>query len=427
MRILIVTHLFKPEMGALASRLYPLVGEMVERGHEVYVASGMPNYPTGKIYPGYQGKWKVEETIDRAKVFRTWYIIVPRNKSKLGMLMHYLSFMLAGYLSGRRAPKPDVVYVTSPPLFAVPPALWLHRRAKKSKLVFELRDLWPDELVSVGAAKEGSFIVRFLRKIERTGYKRADLVPCVTHSFIDVAIERGVPADRTFFAPNGADVETFRPLPSQNHVSETLGLEGKFVVLYSGMLGLKYGLETLLDVAEKLQDDPEVVLFIRGAGPMSDELPQLAAQRGLKNVRFGQEVPFEHVPYILARADVCVTCLPPDEYLERIISVKTFEYMACEKPVVAALAGEGARVVNNAKGGIVVPPGDVQGMADGIRRLKADPALRKELGENGRRHVVAHYSRRDTSRRLIERLEQLAGDQPRRRVASDEVRESPAT
>lgn len=399
MRILIVTNVFKPEMGALANRLYPIVRQMAADGHKVFVATGMPNYPKGVVFPEYVGKRTMSEDIEGATVLRTSYHVAPRNQSKLRMLLSYGTMMPALYRSGRRAGKVDVVYVTSPPLFSAIPAMWLAKWSN-AKLVVELRDLWPDEFISVGAAKEGSRIVKWVRKIEREAYRRATLVVCTTNAFSDTVVERGVKRENTVLIPNGADIEVFRPLPSRNKAAEALQVGEKFVVMYSGLLGLKFGLDMLLDVAAILKPHDDIVMVIRGEGPKKADLVERVAKDGLTNVVFGGEVPFPDVPYMVARADVCVTCLPPDDYLEKIISVKIFEYLACEKPVVASLRGEGARVITEGKGGLVVAPGDAQAMSNAILELKGDPERRREMGASGRQYVLENYSRGVIAQRL---------------------------
>ena len=128
--------------------------------------------------------------------------------------------------------------------------------------------------------------------------------------------------------------------------------------MYSGLLGIKHGLETVIEAAALLRDREDVVFFLRGEGPRREALEAQVRELGLTNVLFGGERPIEEVPYVLARADVCVTNLLPDPYLDKIVSVKVFEYLACEKPVVGGLRGEGARILEESGGGIAVEPGD---------------------------------------------------------------------
>jgi glycosyltransferase involved in cell wall biosynthesis len=407
-RVLVISQLFAPEMGALPNRLTPLTRHLGSHGHDVFVATGMPNYPKGEIFPAYRGRRFMRETLEGATVIRTSYYTTPRNVSKRTQLRSYLSFLPAVLHSGWRAGRVDVVFVTSPPIFPALPAMLLVK-LRRAKLVVDLRDLWPDEVVAVGAAREGSLPIRVLRWIERRMYRSADVVTCTTRSFADTVAERGVGPEKRRLLPNGADVELFRPLPRENEIEAQYPFGDRFVVMYSGLLGIKHGLETVIDAAALLRDRKDVVFFLRGEGPRREALEAQARDLGLENVVFGGERPIEDVPYLLARADVCVTNLLPDLYLQKIVSVKIFEYLACEKPVVGALAGEGARVLEESGGGIVVAPGDARALADAVLELEADPERRREMGEAGRRYVVENHSRAAIAARLEELLAELTG------------------
>jgi len=408
-RLLVISQQFSPEMGALPNRLYPLTRHLASKGHAVFVATGMPNYPKGKVFPAYRGKRFLREALDGATVLRTAYFTTPRNVSKRSQLLSYLSFLPAVLHSGWRAGRVDVVFVTSPPIFPALPAILL-AKLRGAKLLVDLRDLWPDEVVAVGAAKEGSLSIRLLRMIERQMYRSADVVTCTTRAFEDTVAERGVGPEKRRLLPNGADVELFRPLPGDNEVAAEYGFGDRFVVMYSGLLGIKHGLETVLDAAARLRDEEDVVFFIRGEGPRRQALEQRVEELGLTNVIFGGERAIEDLPHLLARADVCVTNLLPDPYLEKIVSVKVFEYLACEKPVVGALRGEGARVLEESGGGITVAPGDAEAIAAAILELRDSPERRKALGKAGRRYVEEHCSRAVIARRLEELLGELTAN-----------------
>lgn len=411
MRILMVTQIYLPEMGALANRLYPIVRELVGQGHEVHVATCMPNYPAGVVFPGYEGKRTMTESLDGAHIHRTACYTAPRNQSRLAQLRSYLSFLPAAFRSGLRAGKVDVVFVTSPPLFPLIAAALL-AKLRGAKLILDLRDLWPDEIIACGAGSETSLPVRMMRALERWGYRNADLITCTTQSFIDTIQQRGADSERVMLLPNGADLELFKPLPPDNEVARAAykDLDGKFVVLYSGLLGIKHGLETLLGAASLLREDPDIRFCFLGSGARGDALREEAERRHLDNVLFLSERPVAEVPAVLARADVCVSALLPEPYLEKIISVKLFEYMACEKPVIASQAGEGARCVEESGAGLVTPPGDPQALADAIRTLKRDPQRRQAMGEAGRRYVEAHYSRQTWAQRFVTAAEALTHD-----------------
>jgi glycosyltransferase involved in cell wall biosynthesis len=428
MRILFVSQIFTPEMGALPNRLYPFVRQLVSGGHKVAVATGMPNYPRGVVFPEYQGKRSMREERDGYTIFRRASYTAPRNQSKWSQLRNYLSFIPAALLAGLNAGKLDVVFVTSPPLFTVIPAILL-AKLRGARLILDVRDLWPDELITYGGFRDGSIPVRVLRMVERWAYRNADCVAATTQAIIDVVIKRGVPRDKTFLLPNGADLEIFSPLPADNPIASEYNFDNKFVVMYSGLFGIKHSLEVLLEAAVKLRERSDIVFFLLGNGARKDALLDFVKNKNLKNVIFGDERVVQEVPSLLARADVCFAAVRPEPYPKKVISVKVFEYLACEKPVVGALSGESARILEESGGGIVVPPGDANATAEAILKLYESPKLRGHMGSNGRRYVDQHYSRSAWAMRLEKRINAVywSGERDRRAVPRPTIYDSPLT
>ena len=403
MRILFIAQIFPPEMGAAANRLYPIVRQFVAAGHEVMVATGMPNYPRGEVFQGYRGRRRMREEADGYTVFRTRYFTTPRNQSKWAQLRNYLGFIPAALRGGLRAGKLDVVFVTSPPIFSVIPAILL-AKLRGAKLVLDVRDLWPDELVTYGGFRENSMAVRVTRAIARWAYREADCVAATTEAILDAVVERGVEPAKTFYLPNGADLELFRPLPPRNDLSAQYPFGDRFVVMYSGLFGIKHSLEVLLEAARLLKEHKEIVFFLLGNGARRDALVEEAREKSLDNVIFGDERGVKEIPHLLARADLCFAAVRPEAYPKKVVSVKVFEYLACEKAVVGALSGESARVLEASGGGVVVEPGDARATADAILALYRDPARRSEMGSRGRLYVEEHYSRAAWAARLERKL-----------------------
>ena len=403
-------------MGALPNRLYPLIRQLVGQGHDVSVATGMPNYPRGIVFPEYQGKRALREEVNGCTVFRRSYFTAPRNQSKWSQLRNYLSFIPAVLRGGARAGKLDVVFVTSPPLFSAIPAILL-AKLRRAKLILDVRDLWPDELITYGGFGETSPPVRVTRAIERWAYRNADCVTGTTQAIIDVIVERGVPREKTFLLPNGADLELFQPLPSDNPIANQYEFGNRFVVMYSGLFGIKHSLEVLLEAAALLREYKDIAFFLLGNGARKDALIQQTKEMGLDNVIFGGEKSVTEVPSLLARADVCFAAVRPEPYPKKVISVKVFEYLACEKPVVGALSGESARILEESGGGFVVEPGDARAVAAAILELYQKPQLRTEMAKVGRRYVEEHYSRSAWAMLLEHRIKEVYWTGPRDRRA----------
>ena len=400
MRIVIITQNYLPEMGALSNRIYPMARELGKAGHLVTVATGMPNYPAGRAFDGYKGHVAMKERLEGADVIRTAFYTVPRNISKARQMLSYLSFIPASLVSALRAGPADVVVVTTPPIFPILTAIFV-AKLRGAKLVLDVRDLWSDELVNFAGLGERSFAVRLFRMIERWGYKSADLVCCTTQSLADTVISRGGHGKSTLVYPNGADLDVFKLSENGREAVPVLERLGdRFVFMYSGLFGLKHGLEAFIDAAAILKDQKDIVFALAGNGAAGDDLMKRVKNHGIDNVVFLGELPLEQIPTALSRSDVCYAGERGDEYQEKVISVKIFEYMACERPVVGALVGESARIVSESKSGVVVRPGDAQGIADSVLRLKNDPARRRAMGKAGRAYVAANYSRGEWARRF---------------------------
>lgn len=410
MRIVILSQIYLPEIGALANRMYPIVRELVAAGHKVFVATGMPNYPRGVVFPDYQGKRFVRECKDGATILRTAYFTAPRNQSKRTQLMSYLSFVPAVFHSGLRAGKVDVVFVTSPPLFPAIAAIFL-AKLRKAKLVVDIRDLWPDEFVAYGGMSEQSFAIRLMRAVERWTYRSADCICVTTQAILDTVVERGTPAEKMMLAPNGADLDLFRPLPRENPQTALYPFGGKFVVMYSGLFGIKHGLEVLLEAAFLLRDEKDILFFLIGSGARQDALLERARNLQLENIIFAGEQGVEDIPWMLAAADVCFAAVRPEAYAAKLISVKIFEYLACEKPVVGCLHGESARILEDSGAGIVVPPGDACALAAAILKMYRSPEQRAEMAGRGRAFVEVNYSRRETAARMARKMEELCSSE----------------
>jgi glycosyltransferase involved in cell wall biosynthesis len=410
MRILIVTQIFLPEMGALSNRLYPITRQLAAAGHEVFVATGMPNYPEGVVFPGYRGKRFMREERDGMTVLRTAYSVAPRNQSKWSQMRSYLSFIPAALHSAMQAGKMDVVLASSPPIFTAVPAIWA-ARLRRAKFVFDVRDLWPDELITYGGMDAGSASVRVVSAVERWAYRVADRITGTTASILDTVVDRGGEREKILLLPNGADLEIFRPLSRDNPIAREYGFGNRFVVMYTGLFGIKHGLEVMLEAAELLKEKKDIVFFFLGNGARRSALLQHVQERGLDNVIFGNERSVREVASVLARADVCLAAVRPEPYPKKVISVKIFEYLACEKPVVGALSGESARVLRDSQGGIVVPLGDARATADAILTLYRSPERRALMGKLGRRYVEQNYSRSAWAARLERSIRELGGEE----------------
>lgn len=401
MRIAFLTQYYPPELGAPQARLSELAAHFTARGHAVDVLTAMPNYPAGKIHPGYGGLLR-RETVAGARVLRS-FIYPTQRADFLHRLTNYFSFVVSSAVVGTAAlPRPDYLLVESPPLFLGYAGVWLSR-VKGARMIFNVSDLWPESAVSLGMVRRESRAYSLSARLEAWCYRKAWLVTGQSAEIL-ADVSRRFPAVSTYHLSNGCDTEAFHPGVARPGV---FGEGGGAVVLYAGLHGLAQGLDQLLDAAGLLRGGPARFVLV-GEGPVKRDLVAGAGTRGLENVEFRDPVPKTEMPALVASADIVV--VPLKKYIPGAVPSKLYEAMASARPVVLVAEGEAAEILRRADAGIVVRPGDVEGLAAAVRALAADPALRRRLGENGRRAAVERYDRARIADRFIGLLEQrLAG------------------
>jgi lipopolysaccharide/colanic/teichoic acid biosynthesis glycosyltransferase/glycosyltransferase involved in cell wall biosynthesis len=399
LRVLFVTQYFPPETGAAPARALHFVRALRRAGHDVRVVTGLPNHPAGEIRPEYRGVRRRRESFDGAEVDRVWLYATPR-KTPLTRLANHLSFALAALpamLSGRR---PDVVLVTTPPLFHGAAALFA-ARARGAALVNDVRDDWPHAAIMLGEMRPG-VVAGALDALARFVQRRAARLLVVTPGMQRRMAARDLEARRLVFLPNGADTELVRPRdPARQRPPGR-----PFTVLYAGTHGLVHGMESLVEAATLLRDDPVVFRFV-GDGVAKEGLQRRAAAAGLTNCVFEPSVTPERLVAVLAEADACVATTRASEFAGETIPVKLFDYLASGCPVLAAVRGDAAAVVAASGGGIVLPPEDGGAMAAAIRALVADPQRCAQLSVAGPAFVEREHSRRALGRRLVEVLDEV--------------------
>jgi glycosyltransferase involved in cell wall biosynthesis len=401
MKLLVLTQYYPPEVGAPQTRLSAMARALLDLGHRVEVLTGMPNYPVGRIFPGYRGKAMMREILDGVSVRRSW--LFPAMGAGVGRLASYASFSATSVLGLVGAAKPSVVFVESPPLTLVVPAAGA-ARAWSVPLIVNVADLWPATPVELGLMSDGR-TVALARRLESWAYRRADVVTAVTQGIGQELRERGVDSDRSAFLPNGVDTDRFGPhLKSEDRVAAA-GLDPtKPLALYVGTIGYVHGLDVVLDAAEDLRRRAGVQIAFVGDGSERERLERSARDRGLDAVRFLGPMPPEAVAPVLASATVALSCLRDLPMMRYVRPSKLLPAMASGVPVVYSGRGEGAEMVTSAEAGVVTDPGDGVALADAIEALAHDRERAARLGANGRSYVERHL----TWERLVsDWLEQL--------------------
>lgn len=404
MRILFLSDNFPPEVNAPASRTFEHCREWVKAGHEVTVITGAPNFPKGKIFSGYRNRLWQWETLEGVRVLRVWTYITA-NTGFAKRTLDYLSFMVTGFLAGLVLRRPDVIVGTSPQFFTNC-AAWMLSVFRWRPFVFELRDLWPESIKTVGAM-EDSAALRLMERLELFLYRKAAMVVSVTESFKHNLVGRGIEDDKIQVVTNGVDLSRFQPMVRDAELAERLGLTDKFVAGYIGTHGMAHALETVLEVARLLGEYPEgewVRFVFLGDGARKSALMAQAVELGLDNVLFLDTVPKADVPRYWSLLDVSIIHLRKADNFTQVIPSKLFECMGMGIPVLHGVAGESAGIVEREGVGLVFEPENAQALCNGLLRLAKDPALYQDLRE----HCLAaapRYDRRVLAAKMLGVLE----------------------
>ena len=393
---------FPPEVGAGPARVAEMATRWIEAGHSVSVFTGMPNRPQGRIHAGYRGRLFMAEEWEGIRVLRSWLYASPRHGFGR-TLFNNASFMVtaAAHAMVRGGPL-DVLIASSPPFF---PHLAGRAAAalRRLPLVLEVRDLWPDYLVQMGVLK--GVPARALFAVERRLLRAADEVVVVTESFRCRMVEKGVDPARVHVIPNGVETERYyRDAAAEPPLAELRRSDGDYLVGYLGNFGAGQNLGVVLQAAALLaHESPRVRFVLVGDGPQGGELRARAAE--LTNVSVLPPIPKEATRAFYNACDVCLVPLAPVPVFQETVPSKLFEILACERPVVASLEGEGRAIVEASGGGVVRPPGDPASIADGIREIRAmGDAQREAMGRAGRAYVERAYSRAALADRYLEVL-----------------------
>lgn len=407
MHILFFTDNFPPEVNAPASRTHEHCRLWVGEGHQVTVVTCAPNFPHGRVFPGYRNRLWQEERIDGIRVIRVWTYMTA-NEGFARRVLDYLSFMVASSIAAVFVRRVDLVIGTSPQFFTAVAARAV-ATLKRRPFVFELRDLWPESIRAVGAMK-ASRVLDWLERLELSLYRSAAAVVCVTHSFRDDLARRGIDPAKVSVVTNGVDIARFTPRPKDAALARELGLEGRLVAGYVGTHGMAHGLETLLDAAALLRASPggeRWRLLLLGDGARKAALVELARERGLDTVVFVDSVPKEEVARYWSLLDVSVIHLRPDPLFTTVIPSKLFECMGMGIPVLHGVAGESAGIVEREGVGIVFEPGNAAPLVAGLERFANDAAF----ADACRARCLAgaaRYDRAALARRMLDILEAIA-------------------
>ncbi|MBI4968884.1 MAG: glycosyltransferase family 4 protein [Rhodospirillales bacterium] len=406
--ILFVADNFPPETNAAATRVYERALYWVQWGHQVTIITSAPNFPQGKLFEGYENRWRQVEEIGGMRVVRVKTFITA-NEGVLLRTLDFMSFMGSAVLAGLFERKPDLVVSTSPQFFAAV-AGWMLGAFRRVPFVFELGDLWPRSIVAVGAMRQ-KWLLAIMEWVELFLYRRAAAIIALTGAFKADLVRRAIPAGKIAVVRNGVDLPRYAPRPRDEALAQEWGLSGKFVVGYVGTHGMAHGLINVLDAAASLQGHDDIRFVLVGAGAERQMLIDEAKRRNLANVVFLPPQPKERMPVIWSLLDVALVHLKDAEAFAEVIPSKIFEAMGMGLPILlAAPEGEATAIVQGDKAGLCVPAGNPLALAAAAGRLKDDAGLLTRLTQQSLAAAPLH-SREHQARQMIEALSMAARGQ----------------
>ena len=402
MRILFLADNFPPETNAAADRVYERARFWAEWGHDVTVITGLPHFPQGALYEGYENKWYQTETIFDIQVVRVKTFIAP-NQGTFLRIRDFVSFLFNGFAAGLVVKRPDVVVASSSQFFTAV-AGWLVGIFRRRPFVFEIGDIWPASIVAVEAMRE-NVVVHLMEILERFLYRHSACVVAGTPALKENLVSRGIDGDKVAVVINGVDLSRFMPMERDDALVAEWGLKDSFVVGYLGTHGMAHALANVLDAAEILRDRPEIKFLFIGNGAERDELIASAQERRLENVRFIQSQPREVIPSAWSLCDVALVHLKDAPAFSEVIPSKIFEAMAMGRPIlIAAPEGVASRLVVGDHAGRWVPPENSKALAEAVCRLADDDSLRAKLAGNALAASLK-YGRHRQAQEMLQVLE----------------------
>ncbi len=405
MKILLVSQYFYPEPFIIND----LVKTLVSQGHEVVVYTGKPNYPEGKIYPGFSSNgFENDYFDDSVKVYRV--PLRPRGKSGAkNLLLNYLSFVFSGirFLNRIEDKDFDVIFAFGlSPITSVIPAIFYKWKTKK-KLFLWVQDLWPESLVATGYVKN-RVILSIVKLMVKWIYSCCDGILIQSKGF-HKPISEYVKDSKISYYPNSIKIHennTSIALPEQIN---TL-LDNYFCVVFAGNLGKAQSLDTVVDAAKKLSDLTDIKVVLVGSGSELEWLKNQKDTRNLHNLEIVGRLPMESMPSVYNKSDALLVTLTDNEIINLTIPSKIQSYLSAGKPIIAALNGEGAKVIQDSKAGLISEAGNSMKLEENIRYLYllSEPE-RDKMGKRGIKYFHQHFNMECQAKTLTEILQENVG------------------
>jgi glycosyltransferase involved in cell wall biosynthesis len=375
-------------------RTYQNALHLMKQGHKVTVISGARSYHSSSMGKWFDNDLFHKETIDGIEVI--WVDpLFQYHRSFLHRILSFLAFMVLSTWIGLHLPS-DLIYVTSPPLTVIVPG-FLISRLKKARLVFEVRDIWPESAITSGVLRN-PILIKLTQWLEGFAYRSAICIVSVSEGIRDALQARGIASQKLRVVHHGADLEYLHPAEGDSAFRQQYHLQGKFVAIYAGSFGIANHLETVVKAADLLRRNDNIRIVLLGDGKEKEYLFQLAKEYQVTNLIFAAPVPKKEIAFAIGAADVGLMVLKNVPTFKTVLPNKLLDYLACGIPVIINFEGYANQIVEKARAGVLVAPDSPEAIADTILRLAKEPELCRTMGESGRKYVVEQYSREHTVR-----------------------------
>lgn len=419
MKIGMLTQWYDPETGPAA---LPAVyaREFIRNGHEVKVLTGFPNYPEGKLYPGYSLRPRMAQSELPLQVTRV-ALYPNHNSSAVGRVANYASFALSASVLGQKALSGvDAIWVYNSPVTVAAP-LMFHSKFGKTPIFLHVQDLWPDSLMESGMVPDGfagKQAERAIAALVRLMETRSAVVGVISEGVKDLLLERNPSLDpnKIVYVPNPTNEQLFVNSGIDKKYPIVSSNQQPVEIMYAGAIGEVQGLDTVLEAAAILRDHKNIKFTFVGDGISRVKLEKKSKELNLSNVNFVGRVSQSSIPTLIARADIQLVSLSSSPFLAHTTPSKISSLLSSGVPIIAQIEGDGARLLEKSKAAVVVKPGDSQQMASFILKLvDQGPARWIEMGNAGRNFYQENLSAAAASEKIVDALEKVLKNSRRSR------------
>ena len=405
MKILLLTQWFDPEP---TFKGLAFAKELKRQGHEVQVLTGFPNYPGGKIYDGYKLRLCQRDEIEGISILRV-ALYPNHDSSALKRILNYISFAFMAMLFGIFATKKaDVIYAYHPPLTVGIAAIFI-KFFRRTPIVYDIQDMWPDTLKATGMLNNNK-ILNIIGSLCKLVYRYVDHIVVLCPGFKKKLIERTVPEEKISIIYNWCDEQGLTQAQPAKVEYQQL-MQNKFNIVFAGNMGKAQALDSILDVAKKIQNIQDIQFVFVGGGTETERLKQRLTTENISNTVFIPRMPMAEVGGILKLSNLLLVHLKKDPLFEITVPSKTQAYMAMGKPVLMAVAGDAADLIQRAECGCVATSEDVESIQQAILRiyhLSASEQL--QMGLNARNYYLQKLSLEIGVRQFVEVFEKVKHD-----------------